>query len=73
MKKLTCREIGGTCDAVIEGETSEEMLNKAHKHVQEAMDDGHKEIVKQMESMTDEEIQEWKKGFEEKYANAEEA
>jgi len=44
MKKMTCREMGGSCDAVIEGNTAEEMALNGGKHLTEMSekDAGHK-------------------------------
>lgn len=44
MKKMTCREIGGACNAVIQGNTAEELINRATKHVitMSRKDNGHK-------------------------------
>jgi hypothetical protein len=33
MKKMTCREMGGSCDAVIEGNTAEEMALNGGIHL----------------------------------------
>ncbi len=35
MKTLTCRELGGPCDAEISGETPDEMVENCKKHVWE--------------------------------------
>ncbi len=32
MKKLTCRDIGVDCDVIFEGETEEEIMEKATEH-----------------------------------------
>jgi len=32
MKKLTCREVGVECDVVFEGETDDEVMEKASEH-----------------------------------------
>ena len=60
MKTMTCKQMGGPCDAEIHGATAEEMMANGGKHVEEmaAKDDdqGHKETAQQMEeSMQDEE------------------
>jgi predicted small metal-binding protein len=33
MKKITCREISGTCDKEIEANSSKEMIKKCQKHL----------------------------------------
>jgi predicted small metal-binding protein len=35
MKRLTCREVGVECDIVFEGETDDEVMQKAAKHAAE--------------------------------------
>jgi hypothetical protein len=35
MKKMTCKDIGGSCDAVFTAETPEEMMKKGGDHVNE--------------------------------------
>ena len=44
MKKMTCKELGGSCEAVIEGNTAEELANNGGKHLTEMSekDEGHK-------------------------------
>lgn len=36
MKKLTCRGMGGACDAEITGSTEDEMMGNGMKHMEEA-------------------------------------
>ena len=40
MKKLTCRDFGGPCDAEITGNTFEEMGKSSYTHVMERIDSG---------------------------------
>ena len=35
MKKMTCKELGGACDLVFEGETFEEMAKQSMEHGKE--------------------------------------
>ena len=44
MKQMTCKEMGGSCDAVITGNTAEEMALNGGKHLTEMSekDPGHK-------------------------------
>jgi predicted small metal-binding protein len=44
MKKMTCKNIGGSCNAIIEGNTAEEMVNNAAAHVvkMSKKDQGHR-------------------------------
>ena len=45
MKSMTCREMGGSCDAIIVGNTPEEMALNGGKHLVEMCDKdaGHKQ------------------------------
>ena len=73
MKKMTCREMGGACDAEIRGETADEMMENGKKHVHEAADDAHNETVKQMQNSTPEEMQAWMEDFHKKFEAAPDA
>ena len=67
MKTMTCREMGGKCDAEIQGETAEEIMEKGKKHVHEAQDETHKALVEEMKDATEEDMAAWEKSFREKY------
>ena len=69
---MTCKEMGGTCDLEIQGETMEEMMENGKKHVHEGTDEAHQAIVKQMEAMSEEEKTAWTEGFKAKFDAAEE-
>lgn len=73
MKKMTCKEMGGVCDAEIQGETAEEMMENGKNHVHGATDEGHQGIVKQMEAMSEEEKAGWTAEFKGKFNAAAEA
>ena len=62
--------MGGSCDAEIQGETPEEIMEKGKKHVHEVGDEAHQEIMKQMEGMSEEDTTMWEKDFREKYEAA---
>ena len=50
MKKTTCRDLRGSCDAEIQGETADEMAENCKQHVMgmlQAGDEGHKAAVGQ--------------------------
>lgn len=72
MKKMTCKEMGGVCDAEIQGETPEEMMENGKNHVHEGTDEEHQEIVKQMEAMSEEGKAAWMEEFKGKFDAAEE-
>jgi hypothetical protein len=52
MKKMTCREMGGSCDAAITGNTAEEMVANGGKHLTEmsGKDEGHKKDKAMMDT-----------------------
>ncbi len=55
MKKLTCRDLGGPCDAELVADTFEEMGNKSRQHVVEqiqAGDESHKLAADRMTEAT---------------------
>jgi predicted small metal-binding protein len=47
MKTMTCSQMGGPCDAKIIGDTPEEMLVNAMKHLEEA----HPDMAAQVKAM----------------------
>lgn len=58
MKKLTCKELGGTCDEEITGESFAEVGEKCHAHVVEQIekgDEAHRSAAEQMKNATPEE------------------
>ena len=54
MKKFTCSEMGGVCEAEITGETVEEVMQKGHEHVKGVEDDEHKKLMEDMDSKGEE-------------------
>ena len=70
MKKATCSDLGGACDAVITGETATEMGENSKKHVMEMIQAGdadHKEAMEKMMSLSPEAQQKWYKDFEDSF------
>lgn len=70
MKTMTCREMGGTCDAKFTGETVEEITSqgKAHVHeLAEAGDEEHKERMDKMGKISPEEMKKWEDETKEKF------
>lgn len=62
MKKTTCKNLRGACDAEIFGKTPEEMAENAKKHGMEmfaAGDQAHIEAGKKMQQLSPEEQQAW--------------
>ena len=76
MKKMTCRQMGGACDAVITGATPQEMGDSCQKHVMQvkaAGDTSHDEAMAKMSKMTPAELQAFMGDFVRKFEQAEEA
>lgn len=63
MKTMTCKALGGPCDASMTADSSEEMLKKATEHVNEA----HPEIVEQMKAMSKDDMDKWNADFKGKW------
>jgi predicted small metal-binding protein len=59
MKKMTCTQMGGSCDFEMSAETTDEMIAEGTKHVQEA----HPDMVEAMSKMSQEENDKWKTDF----------
>jgi hypothetical protein len=56
---MTCRQMGGTCDATITAGTSAEVARKMTAHVLET----HPEVANRMKNMTPEEHRRWEADF----------
>lgn len=64
MKKMTCKELGGACDLVFEGETFEDMAKQSMEHGKEMFqqkDPEHMEAMQKMRELMQkpEEMQKW--------------
>lgn len=57
--------MGGPCDAVIEGETMEEVAKKGGDHVMAMTDQEHQKIAEQMKNETEEGKARWFDWFKE--------
>ena len=70
MKTMTCKQMGGPCDAQIQGETADEMMVNGAMHLQTANDEAHKPALAMMEEMQNkpEEAQKWNEDFAKKFA-----
>ena len=51
MKTMTCKQMGGPCDAPIHGETAEEMMENGRTHIHSVDDEGHKKVITMMQEM----------------------
>jgi hypothetical protein len=72
MKRLTCRDLGGPCDAEFTGGSFEEIGKKSHVHVMERMqkgDEAHLSAANKMRNAAPEEqkamMAEFKRKFDE--------
>ncbi len=65
MKKMTCRDMGGPCDAAMTANTPDEMMEKGMEHVRKA----HPEMVDDIENMSDEDGKKWNDAFMKKWAS----
>lgn len=59
MKKFTCREMGGPCDEIFKGATSEEVGNMGGQHIMSSTDEAHKQIREQMSKSSEEDKNKW--------------
>lgn len=72
MKKTTCRNLRGACDAVIMGETPKEMGENSKHHVMkmvQAGDDDHKAAIENMMKLSKEEQQKWHEDFKNSFSS----
>ncbi len=51
MKTMTCKQLYGSCDALIHGATAEEMMENSKKHAMEMVAKGDKVHIDAMEAM----------------------
>ncbi|HET8994529.1 MULTISPECIES: DUF1059 domain-containing protein [unclassified Rhodococcus (in: high G+C Gram-positive bacteria)] len=51
MKSMTCRELGGPCDADLRGETADEIIKAQDRHLRESVDSGDTDHVPALEEM----------------------
>ena len=65
MKTMTCRQMGGPCDAPITGSTADEMMANGAAHVHSMDDEDHKKVLAMMEEMqaNPESGKEWNEKF----------
>jgi len=63
MKTMSCKELGGVCDAKLSAETWDEMVSKMTKHVMA----NHPDVAKQMEKMHMEDPKKWGRTYKPKW------
>ena len=68
MKTLTCRQMGGSCDAKITGNTPDEMIANGMKHLESA----HPKMAADVKAAPKDDpmMVEWAKKFQADWANA---
>ena len=64
---MTCRTMGGPCDATISASTAEQMMEKGMEHVQGADDEAHKAASAEMAGMSDEQKAGWAENVKEQF------
>ncbi len=73
MKKLTCKDLGGPCDAELTGNSFEEIGGRSHDHVMEQIargDEAHRQAVEKMKSASPQEQMAMMAEFQKKYNEA---
>lgn len=67
---MTCKQMGGACDAVIKGNTAEEMVDNGGKHLMQSADPGDVNARKMMEDMQTDPVaqKQWMEDFQRKFA-----
>ena len=55
MKTMTCKALGGSCDAKLSARSWDDMVKTMTRHVME----NHPDVAKKMEQMHDEDPQRW--------------
>ena len=73
MKTMTCKQLHGPCDALIHGESSEEMIKNSQKHGMEMAAKGDEDHIKVMEEMRHhmddpEAVKQWMEKFQNDFA-----
>lgn len=75
MKKLTCKDLGGSCQVEIVGNSFEEIGQKSHAHVMDQVtkgDEAHKASVERMRDLSPEAQQAMMAELERKFNEAQE-
>lgn len=59
MKTMTCKQLYGPCDALIHGETADEMMENSQKHAMDMVAHGDKVHIDAMEIMRKQHMDMW--------------
>ena len=73
MKKLTCKDVGGSCDAELTGNSFQEVGKKSHDHVIDMIksgDQAHKAAADNMRNASPEEREDMMAQYEKNYNEA---
>ena len=73
MKKLTCRDLGGPCDAELTGDSFQEIGQKSYEHVMEQIKNGeeaHKAAAENMRNASAEEQKSMMAEYEKRFNDA---
>ena len=70
MKTMTCKDMGGPCDAKITAGTAQEMMKKGGEHVMAMKDPAHMKVAEQMNNGTPESNKQWEEMFMKKWEAA---
>ena len=75
MKTMTCKQLYGPCDALIRGQTPEEMMENSKKHAMDMVakgDEAHINAMKAMgeshKQMDEEAVKQWMEKFRQDFA-----
>jgi predicted small metal-binding protein len=68
MKQMTCAQMGGpaTCNAIIRGNTAEEMSKNGMKHIEQT----HTDMAADIKKMSKQDTDQWMKDFQQKFDTA---
>lgn len=73
MKKMTCRALGGPCDAEFTGDSFQEIGEKSHDHVMAEINKGdaaHRAAAEKMRNATPDELKAMMETFQRRYDDA---
>lgn len=70
MKRLTCKQIGGLCDASFKEDSAREVMEQGLAHFKNSFDDEHGALYEKVMKMTPEERQKWNEQFQKAWNEA---
>lgn len=63
MKKITCKDMGGVCNEVFEGNTYREVGEKGGAHIMSTTDEAHAKLREQLTTSSEAEKNQWWEWF----------